>query len=218
MTYLSWAALHEGPTDQVYFQILIPALMEDIVRKRGVRNVTIPLAASLVLGKSGREITSVGQEICSEREAFYILFIHADTGGRALEANMQHRSDAYREAAFTLCGFPLERCVIMAPRHETEAWMLADRNAVGEALGYNGDLNLLGLPSNAAEAERLIDPKLVLNQAIRQVRGRRAKPSAKQIIPAIAQRQDLNKLRAANSFLKFESMLSKALISLGCIN
>lgn len=217
MTYLSWAVMHEGATDRAYFDIVIPLLMEDLVRKRGVRNVTVPLASAIDLGKSGRAVADVAEELCQERDAFHIAFIHADTGGRALEANMGHRSEAYRQAAFERCGFPLERCVIIAPRHETEAWMLADREAVGGALGYNGDLGALGLPADAGEAERLVDPKATLNRAISEVRGRRSPPSVQQIIPAIAQRQRLDRLRASRSFREFEEELARAMIGLGCI-
>ncbi|MCW1987041.1 UNVERIFIED_ORG: hypothetical protein M2348_002791 [Sphingomonas sp. R1F5B] len=218
MTYLSWAAMHEGATDKAYFDIVIPLLMEDLVRTRGVRNVTVPLASAIDLGKSGRAVSEVADQLCRERAAFHIAFIHADTGGRALEANIEHRSEAYRQAAFALCGFPLERCVIIAPRHETEAWMLADREAVGAALGYNGDLGALGLPANAREAERLADPKATLDRAIRDVRGRRSPPNVHQIIPAIAQRQRLDRLRASLSFRQFEDELARAMIGLGCIH
>jgi hypothetical protein len=218
MIYLSWAAMHEGATDRAYFDIIIPLVMEDLVRRRGTCETTVPQAAAVEFDRSGRLVEAVAADICREQEAFHIMFIHADTGGRALEAGMGHRSEDYRDAAFALCGFPLERCVIIAPRHETEAWMLADRNAVGGALGYRGDLAALGLPANARDAERLVDPKAVLDAAISEVRGRRSPLSVQQLIPAIAQRQDLVKLRSAASFRAFENALAQALGSLGCIH
>jgi len=217
MTYLSWAALHEGPTDEAYFGVVIPTLMEDIVRRYGSRNATVPQGPAVKLGKKGREVDKVAAEVCEEQDAFHIVFIHADTGGRAIESDMERRSDAYRNAVFKLCEFPLARCVIIAPRHETEAWMLADREAIGEAMGFRGDLAALGLPANAAEAERLNDPKAVLHSAVSQVRGRRRKVHVEQIIPAIAHCQNLCKLRQSESFRAFEGELTAALIDLGCV-
>jgi len=170
-----------------------------------------------MLGKNGRSVEAVAAELCNEREAFYIAFVHADTGGRALEAGMAARSTAYQQAAYELCEFSILRCVVIAPRHETEAWILADREAIGDALGYRGNLADLGLPANAREAEQLVDPKRVLNEAISKVRGRRSIISTEQIVPAIAQRQNFAKLRASSSFSKFESALAVALIDLGCI-
>jgi hypothetical protein len=220
MIYLSWAAMHEGATDRAYFDIMIPLVMEDLVRRRGTCEATVPQGAAVEFDRSGRLVDAVAADICREQEAFHIVFIHADTGGRGLEAGMAHRSVDYRDAAFTLCGFPLERCVIIAPRHETEAWMLADRDAVGGALGYRGDLAALGLPADAEQAERLVDPKAILNAAIGGVRGRRSSQNVQQLIPAIAQRQNLAKLRGAASFSfrTFEDALARALKHLGCIH
>lgn len=217
MTYLSWAAMHEGPTDRAYVDVLIPNLLEDIVMRRGTRNVTVPANPAVVLGNHGRAVDNVASEICSESEAFYLVFIHADTGGRGLQAGLAGRSEAYVQAAFDLCNFPMERCIIIAPKHETEAWMLADCDSVASALGYRGNVNDLGLPSNAAAAEKLVDPKAVLNQAIQQVRGRRARPNVHQFIAAIAQRQDLDRLRESESFRSFEAGLTNALTTMGCI-
>lgn len=217
MIYLSWAAMYEGSTDRAYFNVLIPLLMEDLVRRRGICEANVPQAGAVEFGRSGRLVNEVAADICNDRDAFHLMFIHADTGGRALQAGMAHRSEDYRTAAFELCGFHLERCIFIAPRHETEAWMLADRDAVGAALGYRGDLAELGLPESAQEAERLVDPKATLKLAIGSVRGRRSSPNAQQLIPAIAQRQDLSKLRQAVSFQQFEEALEGALRSLGCI-
>ena len=35
MTYVSWGVMYEGPSDRVYFDVLIPRLMEDIVLSCG---------------------------------------------------------------------------------------------------------------------------------------------------------------------------------------
>lgn len=217
MIYLSWAALYEGSTDHAYFSVIIPVLMEELVRCHGTCEAVVPQTSAVQLGRSGRTLEAVASEICQEEAAFHIAFIHADTGGRALEAGMAYRSDDYKAAAHALCGFPPERCVIIAPRHETEAWILADLDAVANALGYRGNLATLGLPSNAQEAERLVDPKAVLRSAIVSVRGRRASIDIQQIIPAIAQRQNMEHLRRSRSFRDFEEALANALRSLGCM-
>jgi hypothetical protein len=82
VTYLCWAALYEGTTDHVYFDILIPRLMDDIILRRGTRNVTIPTAPAVRLQRG--PVAEVAREACAAREAFHLVFIHADTGGRNL--------------------------------------------------------------------------------------------------------------------------------------
>lgn len=215
MTYVSWAALYEGATDQAYFELLIPRVMEDMIMLRGTRHSTIPPAPAVRLRRG--TVDRVAQEACTARDAFHLVFFHADTGGRALEADMAERSARYCEAMHAVCNWPLVRCVTISPRHETEAWILADPQAVTAALGYLGSPDSIGLPGDANQAERLSDPKAVLAEAMVQVRGRSRRLDVKQIFPAIAQRQSLAKLRQARSFAAFEASLLAALADLGCI-
>lgn len=215
MTYVSWACLYEGATDQAYFELLIPRVMEDIILQRGTRNTTIPPAPAIRLHRG--TVDEVAKEACEARDAFLLVFIHADTGGRALEASIEDRSSSYCDAMRNRCEWPSIRCITITPRHETEAWILADPQAVTAALGYYGPPASLGLPANAREAERLTDPKAVLVAAVNQIRGRRRPFDPKQIYPAIAQRQSLSTLRRARSFSVFEASLVAALGSIGCV-
>jgi hypothetical protein len=215
MTYVSWAALYEGATDQAYFDLLIPRVMEDIIMLCGTRQSTIPATPAVRLQR--REVEKVAQEACAAKDAFYLVFIHADTGGRALESELEQRSNSYCKAMHAICAWPPVRCITISPRRETEAWILADPQAVTEALGYRGSPTSIGLPGNATQAERLDDPKAILEAAVRQVRGRRRHFDAKEIFPAIAQRQSLPNLRQARSFVAFEANLRAALADLGCI-
>jgi hypothetical protein len=215
MTYVSWAAFYEGTTDEAYFELLIPRVMEDFIMRLGTRHSTIPPAPSVRLQRRG--VKKVAEEACKAREAFQLVFIHADTGGRAIEADLEERSVRYCEAMHALCNWPSVRCITISPRHETEAWILADPDAVTAALGYRGSPASIGLPNDASEAERLGDPKAVLAAAVGKVRGRRRSFDAKQIFPAIAQRQSLSNLRKATSFAAFEGSLMAGLADLGCI-
>jgi len=215
MTYVSWAALYEGGTDEAYFELLIPRLMEDIIRLHGVRYSTIPPAPAVKLQRG--TIENVAKEACAAQDAFHLVFIHADTGGRSLAVDLDNRSILYCEAMHALCEFPRARCIAITPRHETEAWMLADPDAVIAAFGYTGTPGSIGLPATAGEAERLEDPKAILAAAMTLVRGRRRRPDIRQIIPAIAQRQSFDCLRRTRSFASFESNLRTALADVGCI-
>jgi hypothetical protein len=218
MTYISWAAFYEGPTDALYFEILLPKLMEAIVTTDGIRHSDIPLVPAVALGKRGRALEDVAAEICEAKDAFQVVFIHADAGGRTLEKGVDARSSAYCQRAFQLCQWPLKRCITLTPRHETEAWLLADPNAIVGALGYQGDPSGLGLPMDAKAAERLTDPKATLEAAVKQVGGtRRRNTNVAQLFPAIAQRQSIQALRTSESFGHFEGRLRTCLADIGCI-
>ena len=215
---MSWAAFHEGPSDGFYLEVLLPRVLEDILARDGTHNSDVPLVPAIRLGLNGREIEEVAAEICGAQEAISIVFIHADTGGRALEAGIASRSKAFCDRCGEICEWPPERCVTITPRHETEAWILADPHAVTGALGYNGDFRRVGLPEGATQAERLVDPKATLSDALASMTGRRRKARAvDQVFAAIAQRQSLEALRRSRSFQTFETRLRTALANLGCI-
>jgi hypothetical protein len=96
--------------------------------------------------------------------------------------------------------------------------LLADPAAVTDALGYRGSAQSVGLPTTAQAAERLTDPKHVLECAVRSVRGPRSKSAnVRNLYAAIAQRQSLDALRQASSFADFEAKLRGALAHLGCL-
>ncbi|PKU25815.1 DUF4276 family protein [Telmatospirillum siberiense] len=215
MNYVSWAALYEGATDRAYFEVLLPKIMEEIVLVDGICSSIIPDTPSVLLTRS--TINDVAEEAFSARDAFKIVFIHADTGGRLLEGGMEMRSCAYCTAMYLKFKFPLVRCVAISPRHETEAWILADPDAVTSALGYSGSAESLELPITATAAERLVDPKQVLERALKIVRGRHRAVNVQQVFSAIAQRQSVDSLRRAESFRLFEVNLRAALADLGCI-
>jgi hypothetical protein len=189
--------------------------MEDIIMRHGIRNSIIPPAPAITLQRA--EVDEAAREACAAKDAFYLVFVHADTGGRALEDRLEQRSVRYCEAMHALCNWPLRRCITISPRHETEAWILADPHAVTSALGYLGSPESIGLPGNPNEAERLVDPKAVLATAVRQARKRRYPSGVKPMFAAIAQRQSLVGLRQARSFAAFEANLRAALTDLGCI-
>nr|CAD6426059.1 hypothetical protein REQ54_02825 [Rhizobium sp. Q54] len=218
MTYLAWGILVEGNSDFQYYEVLIPRVLEEILSFSGVRPITVAPVAAIRVGSSGRSVEKVAEEICSTKEAYHIFFIHADTGGRSQQRGIASRSSDYCKAANELCGFRLDRCVEIIPRHETEAWALCDADAVLETIGYRGGATDLGLPQTATAAETLRDPKAVLADAIAAARSNRRRGSSLRIpLSAIAQRPSLDKLRMANSFSQFENSLRSALISLGLL-
>jgi hypothetical protein len=215
MTYVSWAVLYEGATDRAYFDVLIPRVMEEIVLKCGIRLSTIPSNPAVLLSRD--TVEKVAKEACEAKDAFHLCFIQADTGGRDLESKLEFRSSAYCEAMRVECEWPPARCIVIAPRKETEAWILADGVAVTSALGYSGLPTSIGLPATAVAAQQLADPKSTLRDAMQIVRGRRRTISVDDLFPAIALRQSLDALRSTNSFTAFEKNLYLALADIGCV-
>lgn len=214
MRYLSWATFYEGETDALYLDVLLPRVLRDVITRHGTELVDVPEVPAVRLGRNGRSVEAVAEEACSFRKAFDVVFIHADTGGRGLERSLPSRSISYCRAMHDLCNWPGDQCVTITPRHETEAWLLADANAVTAAFGYKGPAEEVGLPIDAANAERLIDPKATLRAAVEKISGRRRTQAIENTFPAIGQRQDLDALRRSNSYTGFEGRVLNCLRSL----
>lgn len=214
MTYACWAAVFEGATDRAYYEVLIPRLMEHLTLTHGIRNSTIPLNAAVIFERSENDL--IANEACRNSDAYHLFFIHADTGGRNVAAGINQRSRAVCESMSLICAWPTERCITIAPRKETEAWILADPQAVTSALGYAGKPDDIGLPADALRAERLGDPKDTLSSAMKKVSGRKS-VNNERIYPAIAQLQSWDALRRSKSFCRFEKDLRAALAHLGCV-
>ena len=216
--YLPYALFCEGSSDFAYLEVLIPRVIDDLVCDRGRLQVDVPSAPAFRLGQSGRSVDAVAQEACDKREAFLLTLIHADTGGTNQAQTLDSRSVAYCAKIQEVCGLPPARCVLVCPRHETEAWALADPAAVLDALGYKGPATDLGLPKDAREAESLPDPKDTLRMAVARARGRaRQRRDASAVLPGIAQRQSMDALRGAPFFRRFEESLVAALQDVGAL-
>ena len=217
MSYLAWAIFAEGPTDYEYLEVVIPRLLDDLVAKRSEKNVTISPMPAIKFGQTSRAVEAVAEEICSSIDAYDLLFVHGDTGGRAQAASAVNRTNSYCEAAHALCGLSATRCIGIRPRHEIEAWALCDPAAILSTVGFRGNAADLGLPANESLAESLVDPKATLTEAIALARNRRR--SGRATIPhaAIAQRQSLDALRSAPSFRSFEADTVSAIQEMGWV-
>ena len=73
MTYVSWATFHEGPSDALYFDVLLPRLIEEIITTEGVRHSDVPSNPSARLGAQGRSVDDVAKEACANKNAFEIF-------------------------------------------------------------------------------------------------------------------------------------------------
>jgi hypothetical protein len=138
MIYLAWAGFYEGNSDRSYYDVLLPRIMEEITLAEAIQQVTIATTPVVQLGRNGREVDKVAREICDNKEQIHLCFVHADMGGRGLARHLTERSSGYCQAVQQLCEWNPVRCVTLTPRHETEAWVLADANAVRAALDYTG--------------------------------------------------------------------------------
>lgn len=219
MKYLSWAVFYEGNSDAYYFDVLIPRVLREVIaNSNGDDIVEVPDLPAIRLGSNGRSVANVADEACASRDAFELIFIHADHGGRGLEQTLPDRSTAYCSAIRERCGIEDYRCICVTPKHETEGWVLADPAAVMGSVGLIGNPQRFGLPASANEAERLNDPKAVLKQALDRMGVRKRSQDVEFLFPAIANRQDLAEIYRVQTLSRFRECIKDALVSIRLIS
>ncbi|QRI65104.1 hypothetical protein JQ506_09060 [Shinella sp. PSBB067] len=206
--YLSWSAFYEGATDAQYFNVLIPRVLDDIIRGCGKRPCDVAEFPAVEFGIGERSFESVAKQICARKNEFHIIFVHADLGGRGQAVNVAQRREKLIQKAKEMCGFDPRVAVMLSPEKELEAWALSDVAAVKAALGVNAVPGNL-MPATPAAAERLLDPKANFDEIVKSVIRKRS--VARQILVRIAQEQSIRELRRSSSFKAFEACLREVL-------
>lgn len=220
MGYLGLALFAEGKTDHRYFKPLLQRLCVDLCAKysNAVMEVgdVFEIHSPAELKNESREIRIL--EAAKEaRDAWDILFIHSDGAGSPERVRKQQVNPACRAIRDELKGHSGRRVAVI-PVRETEAWCLADGNALRKAFGSQKSDNELQLPGHARDVEKIYDPKKELDQvyhrSVASNRGGRPRKSASGYLDQIGEFASLEKLCMVPAFYELKVELSQALLEL----
>lgn len=215
MTYIAWTMFAEGSSDREYFEVLIPRILQyKVVRAEGP-NAEIAETPVPVFRRSDRDLRAAAREACKAKDAFHVLFVHGDTGGREQEGQVDGRTLALCRRMGECCEFDCRRCVVVTPRPETEAWCLADQEALRNALGVSEGFEFIELPAQADQLEKLENPKQTTMEIMSRIMGRKSRKRRKFPYAVIAQVQDIETLNRLPAMREFEDRLDVALATLG---
>lgn len=204
MRYVVPAFLSEGPTDRPFLEPILTRVLQEMLGG-------VEVQSFLILSPNDRSIEQIKIEVCERRQEFDLLLVHTDgkgDGERARRERIEPIRAVLQDAAHA-------RCVGIVPVHETEAWALADGDALRYAFEVTHSNDEMGLP-RLHELETLQDPKSVLRGIQKRVRGR-SRRVAKVPLSQIAEAVSLVHLRKLAAFMVFEEELENALrcLSLG---
>ena len=222
MRYLGLALFAEGSTDYRLLGRILYRTVENLCVFHADEVVEIGDVRELDAPKVYQDGSRAARILEAARQdigAFHILFIHADANGDAGRARQERVEPAVRLIRQEE-GLTNTHCVAVVPVRETEAWALADGDALRGAFGTNLDDEGLGVPTRPQEVERLPVPGQVLDHALREVAGRsrRRRYRVTTYLNAIGERVDLTRLRAVPAYRRFEGDLRAALRQLGYIH
>lgn len=148
--------------------------------------------------------------------SFDVLFLHADGGGDPSSARST-RIDPAVKRIHDETRLEGSRICPVVPVRETEAWALADGDALRMAFGTGLADPDLGVPQHVRLVEQVTDPKRALRDPLEQVVGSRAsrKVGAASFLPKIAETLDFAVLQDVPSFARLISDLNAVLMGLG---
>lgn len=215
MNYLGLALYAEGPTDYYFLQPLLRRLSEDVLALRG----RAPAEVSDVLGvdhpesaRDERRDERIRAAAATSHGSWNIFFVHADGAGDAERAKREQTDPG-------ILALVPEHGVSVIPVKETEAWAMADGEALRLAFGCTLSDAELGVPPQAADVQRIFDPKKALEEALGSARGGgRRKRTIAQYLGTIGETVSMERLRQIPSFSSTEEELVVALQKLGLID
>jgi|GEM_PF-369510 len=221
MRYLGLALYAEGPTDYYFLKPLLRRVCESLCACQGV----VPLEIGDILelddpveSRDERRAERIATTASASRDAWHILFLHADGSGNPDRVREEQVAPAMRCLEAEL-GVEYGSVAVI-PVRETEAWLLADGDSLRRAFGINRSDQELGIPSLARDVEGIPDPKQVLEAACVMTasrrRGRRKKASA--FFELIGELVSIDTLRQIPAFKAMHDELSETLQRLGFIS
>lgn len=213
MHYLGLAMFAEGPTDHRFLRPLLYRLCDELCL--GSRT---PVEVSEVLelhtpaslkDRPRAERIAVAAESASD--AWRVLFVHADADGNDAAARAERVEPALKAVRERLGSG--RHGVAVVPVRSTDAWALADADALRRVFGTTLTPLELGVPPLPRDVERLADPKSTFLHSFEATRPprSRARSGVAPYLDRLGDEICIQALRQLDAFRRLESDLTAAL-------
>lgn len=213
MRVLSCILACEGESDGWFLPPLLQRAIDDLCLDRfpGTVDVRDIRRISADVQKPAEVVAAS----CAERGAFDVLLYHHD--GYPRQIADEKIDEVVRALGAAGVG---EAFVPVVPVMETEAWMLADCDALARVISASRAAVAAELPPQARLVEKQEQPKEALRRVIRSTvrRHRRARPDSddmRRYFAALAEEIDIGLLRDVPAFARWWNDMATALDRLG---
>ncbi|MET8088720.1 DUF4276 family protein [Micromonospora sp. NPDC005220] len=164
MRYLTSALVSEGVTDDQFLPRLLARALTEICLTEFEDAVEVADVQPLRDRRGPCSVADVIGLVEQNPASFSLIFFHHDQG-----ANAERTVAEWLRPLRELWGERAEQLVAVVPVRETEAWLLADGDALRGALGVRWTDAEMGLPAQPRLVERVADPKNALNKVMDRV-------------------------------------------------
>lgn len=183
--------ISEGPGDDIFLAPLIGRQLEALLsgsKKHEARLDRVQLSLVCTVDAHA-EVRQAAEELARD---CHIVFIHHD-----------HKERAKAEKLVTVSSWGKSVPVILCPRVETEAWILADPDAFAVVRGARADL----VPKPQKLIEKVGDPKALLDKVLAEAK----RSCLYEHHAALARHVDLSKLAALPAYNEWLEATRQAL-------
>ncbi len=221
MKNVAVALYAEGPTDQLFLPEVIRRTAKQNLNQSGQQYIDVKPVDLISFSKIGMKQDECILQAALRAASYNILIVHADadhrTADRALKERFYPGYLLVQQAKEDVC-----RCVLpVVPIQMTEAWMLADPEALRAALGTSRKAQVLGLPFKAKLVEADSDPKQTLKMIVSKAnthRSRQRQVEIDSLYTLLGRKVDLSRLRDVPAYQRFEHDLVNAFRTINLID
>ncbi|MDW3846465.1 DUF4276 family protein [Micromonospora sp. BRA006-A] len=164
MRYLTSALVSEGVTDDQFLPRLLARALTEICQVEFEDTVEVADVQPLRERRGPCSVADVVSLVEKNPASFSLVFFHHDQG-----ANPERVAAEWLQPLRDLWGDRAEQLIAVVPVRETEAWLLADGDALRSALGVRWSDAEMGLPEQPRRVESIADPKKVLNNIMDRI-------------------------------------------------
>lgn len=225
MSVLIVALYVEGPADERFLPIIVQRAAQELLLHEG-RSITDVLQPYVV--KPSRPQQNQAETILAiarQCTGYHALIIHADADHDSPEPALRERITPGCDLIVRAHAAGEKVCDVaipLVPVRMTEAWMLADGDALRNVLGTSQTNDQLEIPNRAHEIERDATPKqtlaLVIKHALAARPQRRRRIKRADLDEPLARQIALERLAGLPSYRQFVADLRQALQQLGFID
>jgi hypothetical protein len=163
MRYLASGLVAEGITDDRFLRPLLSRALEELCAGEFDESVEVSDVQVLRSRSGPLGVDSILELLDGQGGSFVLVFVHRDQG-----ANADRVRSEWTEPLRSRWDDRTGRLVMVVPVRETEAWMLADGEALRAVLRVRWPDRQLGVPATPRRVEEVVDPK----QALRRMEAR----------------------------------------------
>lgn len=175
MEELRLALYAEGTTDEQFLPSILQRTCEQLIAKNNqtAMNILDPkvIAKNKNIAKRDESILQAARDAFD----FHILVIHADADSHTQERALQERFQPGHKLVQLSNEQVCKNLVPIVPIYMTEAWLLADNDALRQVIGTNMKAQELGLLQKAKLIETDSNPKQTLKNIVQKAYANRSK-------------------------------------------